>query len=426
MELSKIKVVHISTSINGGAGTAAYRIHAALLNNNIDSHFLSLDEKNGKDLLASSVIKSTRKKSDLLLVKVLQKIKWRINHHINFNFFITKKARLIYDFNKLQKLLKCEIATLPFSEYDILQNEFVQNADIIHLHWVSNLLDFPSFFKNNKKAIVWTMHDMNPFQGIFHYKGDEVRNKNLSYNLDTKILKLKQHYIENSLSKISYVCPSFWLLNNAQKSISFNSLDGICIRNPLNFELYSLVELSHLKSELKIPTDNTIFLFVAETVSNNRKGFDILVKALKSLQNKSITLLVIGKIYNLDIIGIDIKFLGSIKNEAVLKNYYSLADAFILPSREDNLPNVMLESLACGTPVLSFNVGGMSEIIENGFNGLKADIIGVADLVKIINLFIVTKKQFSANKIQNFASENFAFPTIANKYKSLYTSLLKN
>lgn len=424
MKVENIKIVHISTSATGGAGTAAYRIHEALVKDNINSHFLSLDEKLPNEFIKCfSLNKSIIlfKKFPLLFI-IYEKIIWRYKYH--FRVFKTKQEKIKMELSKIYPQIKCDYVSLPFSEYNILNNSLVKKADIIHLHWTAGMLDYPSFFKKNKKTIVWTLHDMNPFQGIFHYKEDENTNKHLTHNLDEKILKLKQNCIINSLAQISIVSPSKWLLNNSKNSEIFSSLKNQCIHNPLNVDLFCPSETSQLKILLKIPEENTIFLFVAENVNNKRKGFDLLIDALKSFEDQKITLLVIGNLQNRIEINLDIKILGSIKNVTLMQQYYSIADAFILPSREDNLPNVMLESMACGTPVLAFNIGGMADIIIDGFNGLKAYNMEPAGLINIIDRFIKTKKQFVKKDIQNFANENFSNKKISSRYIELYNSLI--
>jgi glycosyltransferase involved in cell wall biosynthesis len=117
--------------------------------------------------------------------------------------------------------------------------------------------------------------------------------------------------------------------------------------------------------------------------------------------------------------------LGNINEDTLLRDYYSVADAFVMPSREDNLPNVIVEAMACGTPVLSFNVGGMAEIIRDGFNGLKAYKTEPKALSNIMNKFIETKKEYSSRLIRNYALENFSNSIVAEKYKQVYQSALK-
>ena len=169
-----MRIVHISNSYKGGAGIAAYRIHKALLKNGMDSHFICLDEKPVDCYMSRFSTREKKTEKICLFTMLMEKIKWRLKHHFNI---MNKRERLTKDFTKLYPRLKCEAAKLPFSDLNILEDTLVQNADIIHLHWIAQMLDYPSVFKKVRPAVVWTLHDMNPFQGIFHYKEDEKRNK---------------------------------------------------------------------------------------------------------------------------------------------------------------------------------------------------------------------------------------------------------
>ncbi|HET7119413.1 MAG TPA: glycosyltransferase, partial [Hanamia sp.] len=413
------KIVHISTYPKGGAGRAAYRIHKALLKNGMDSHFICLDEKPG-DRYVSRPSPCEKKTEKISLFNVLKdKIKWRLKRHFNI-IIISEKETITKNFKILFPKLNCEIAKLPFSDYDLLADHFVQNADIIHLHWVANLLDYPSFFKNVNKPVVWTLHDMNPFQGMFHYKEDEEKNNAVASSLDKKVKTIKRKSIRNINVKLSIVTPSHWLLDAAVRSKVFKNVKGYHIPYPLDMEIFSPVPNGSFRDALNIPKDHIIFLFVAQSTGNHRKGFDLLLEALKKINQENISLLVIGNSDNWQVNGLNVILLGSIEDERTLSKYYSMADAFILPSLEDNLPNVMLEAMACGTPVISFDVGGMSEIIKNGFNGMKAKSMNFMGLANVLTEFINSKENYNRERIRNYALENFSEKIIAEKYKVVY------
>lgn len=417
-----LKVVHISSSCNGGAGTSAYRIHQSLLKTGIDTHFICLD-KNINRTDTSYPQNNSSKKEPGIYQLLREKIKWRLKHHFNINLY--RKEELIKKIKEISPLLNCEIITLPFCDFDLLEDPYVKSADIIHLHWVGEILDYPSFFKQNTKPVVWTLHDMNPFQGIFHYKEDETRNKNIASHLDKKIALLKRRSIRKRKSKLALVSPSQWLLDAALGSASFRKVKGFKIPYPLDMEIFNRQpDNNGLKEKLQIPETHTVFLFVAHRVNNYRKGFDLLRGAFQQVNDQPITLLVIGNSEKLEIEGIQVITLGRVEDESTLATYYSLADAFIIPSREDNLPNVMLESLACGTPVISFNTGGMRETIQDGLNGIKAKKMDAEELAMAIETFIKNEKSFSRDVIRNFALDNFSQKIIAEKYKAVYQDIL--
>jgi glycosyltransferase involved in cell wall biosynthesis len=414
-----LKIVHIATYINGGAGTAAYRIHEALLKKNIDSTFLCTDLPLQPTAKAVVLLK---KPTYGLGQRTLRKAKRILAKNFNLGK-LNERFRLPYCLQHIQPQLRCEIASLPFSEFNLMNHPAVQNADIIHLHWVAGCIDYPGFFKNNNKPIVWTLHDMNPILGLYHYKADEKRNQPITQKLDNVVKEMKDRAIKKSTAIIEAVSPSQWLFEEAGTTDWFHNIHKIPY--PVNTEIFCRRETDALRKELNIPPHNTVLLFVAQSIHNYRKGFDLLIGTLQQIDRPNISLLIIGYAQEVSISNLHCINVGSVYDSVKLSTYYSLADAFILPSREDNLPNVMLESFACGTPVIAFNIGGMAEWIKDGFNGLKAEELNSAALAQTILNFIDTKDQFNTEIIRKHALDHFSENKIAGEYSNLYESLMK-
>ena len=174
-----------------------------------------------------------------------------------------------------------------------------------------------------------------------------------------------------------------------------------------------------------LPLDKKILLFVSDTIENTRKGFDLLLDAIKMCNSNNVHLCAIGKKSDKIDYPENISFIGKIKDEKLLALAYSAADAFDLPSIEDNLPNVMLESLACGIPVISFPVGGMKEIIETGINGIISKEISARSLADSIQSFVHDELTFSPESIRQSAMRNFDPEAQTFRYLKLYHKLLK-
>ena len=414
-----LKVVHVSTTLRGGAGIAAYRIHEALLNNGISSHFVCIDMDIPAGRTACTRLQQLPK-PESFWKEIGDKIRWRLKHHLNV--FLNKRDYCINEFNAIRPAFQCEVAGLPFSGHNILEDPYVQAADIIHLHWTAEMLDYPGFFKHNTRPVVWTLHDMNPFSGLFHYKDDENRNSAVAARLNGLVAAIKTTAIQKRKCRLVFVAPSGWMKTEAENSRFFHGVEGYKISYPINKEVFFPNRDVNLKRTLQVPEANIVFLFVAASADNYRKGFDILMAALEQL-SVAVTLLVLGNSENVHEGNLDIRRLGTILDEAILKDYYSIADAFIIPSREDNLPNVMLESLACGTPVISFDIGGMGEIVKENFTGLKAKEINAIALKKVLEEFIQKKDQFQRSKIRDFAVEHFSEELVARKYKEVYSKI---
>jgi glycosyltransferase involved in cell wall biosynthesis len=326
---------------------------------------------------------------------------------------------------------------LPLSPFDLTKHRDYASADIIHLHWVSELLDWPTFFAKNRKPVVWTLHDKNPFSGIEHYdnsflcidkNGDpKIREKsNHEIELSEKWLNLKREVLKKRKCEIYIVSPSAWLLNESLKSELFSGFSHSLIPNGLDETKF----INHSKAESRrffnIPEDQLILLFVADYITNKRKGIDYLLKAIESVKNKAkLMVYSIGNSNENNDKG-GLFALGRIEDEDTMAKAYSAADVFVIPSLEDNLPNTMLESLMCGTPVIGFPVGGIAETIEDGVNGYLCDDISVNALEKTIKKYIENKNLFNPEQIALDARKKFSGDIQARAYIELYKQILNN
>lgn len=410
-----MKVLHITTSSRGGAGIAALRLHNALSNNAVESAFMSINltiDFNNKVIEDSFFLY----KKPTFFGKLKMKFK---------NIFATsERQKLENEFKDLEPKMQFEIATLPFSNYLIHKHPLYKAADIINLHWIDGIVDYQSFFSNNEKPIVWTFHDMNPFLGIFHYNNDVVLNYKISNSFDLKIKKSKANAIKN-IKNGAIITPSNWLLNIANKSNIFSDFYIKEIPNSIDFDVFKIHDTAVLRKQFAISESEFVILFVSDSLKNPRKGFDLLLDALKFLGNEKISILTIGKgkvpvVDNLNIIS-----LGEINSSYKMAECYAVADVFVLPSREDNLPNVMLESFACGTPLVGFNVGGIAEHTIPNLTGFLADEFSGASLADAIIKIKVNKENYKRETIRKYAKDNFNFKKQADSYLEIYDLILK-
>lgn len=409
-----MKVLQITTTTKGGAGIAALRLHNALVANGIQSAFISTN-------LTIDYSNKINKDSffEYKRPSVFQRIFYKVLSYILPSQEIQIKKKL----NKILPLLKSEITTLPFSVFETHKHPLVLQADIINLHWVSGIINYQTFFKNCNKPIVWTLHDMSPFQGIFHYKGDEIRNQAVAGNLDIQVKEIKQKSIHQIL-KGATVTPSEWLLKEAIG----NNFNPKClyktIPNAIDLSVFNIQNQEALRNEFGISKDDFKLLFVADKLDNPRKGFDLLLDALRLLKHLPITIITIGK-GKIEESGFKNIALGNIESAEKMASIYALTDVFILPSREDNLPNVMLEAFACGIPIISFNHGGMKEYVRENFTGVLVKEMTGKGLADAITNFYSNRKEYSPKAIRKYAEDNFSFAKQATQYTILYKDLLQ-
>ncbi|MCO6500405.1 MAG: glycosyltransferase [Vicingus serpentipes] len=414
MKKDVLKIATISTSNKGGAGIAAYRLHEYLNSSNtISSHFINAHSATDVSTSLYKELPLQKKQHELIIEKV--------NNKLPFSLFENKESTYKKKLNAC--FLDCEIATLPYSQYRIEGNEEVLSSDIVHLHWVADFLNYPTFFNKIKQPIVWTLHDMNPFQGIFHYKNDEVRNET-AFKLNEKIFFKKKKAIHQH-QNIHVVCLTDWMYQLSKNSEILGHYPHYLIPNGLDLTKFNPVQSKEaIKNKLGIDQSNKTLLFVSQDIKNYRKGVDLFINSLKLITEYSFNVISVGnnKIHlppNITHVHID-----HIDDDYSLNEIYSIADLYILPSREDNLPNVMLESFASGVPVIGFKVGGMKDWIIHGENGILVKEISSDLYAKELINFTNDKYSFDVESIKKYASVNFNQTNQNQKYIDLYYNIL--
>ncbi len=416
-----MKILHICTQDNGGAGIATLRLHKGLLNLKIDSKMLILKSNSVSKELYSLFNDLTK------FQRIIYTTKKRIN-----NYLICQKNK--------KRPNHLEIFTYNNKGYDISNHKLVKEADIINLHWIENFVDYKKFFSKVKKPIVWTLHDMNPLTGGCHHSDEcekysnhcnkcfQLNSKNKK-DISYKIFEIKENLIHNLNIKI--IAPSQWLLKCAEKSEIFKNKEKKCIPNGVPIENFRIINKENCREIIKLSKKKFVILFCAESINKYRKGSTFLIKALEHLKNEmdtsQITLLMIGKKKNNLDYNFDIKQLGYIQNEDFLSVGYNSADLFVIPSLAENLPNTIIESMSCGTPVVGFNVGGIPELIKDNKNGLLANYKDSKDLAKKIKWMIEhpeERKKMGINA-RKFIEEEFSQEIQAKEYIKEYEKLIE-
>jgi len=401
-----MKVVHICTSLVGGAGIAVQRLHNGLLFLGIDSNILYLQGNSSNNKCV------------------------RYQHKVNKSVKLLKYLGIIKSPNsKYLKMLNAEHAeyecfSFPFSDFYVENHPLVRNADIINLHWVSYFINYPTFFKSVKKPIVWTLHDMNPFMGGLHYNIDLQLNPNLIF-IENELKKIKHQIIEKC-QNIHVVCLSKYIKEHSETSIILRKFPHYLIPNGFDPIHRNGIDKELAKQIFKLSTYEKIFLFVAHDIRVKRKGFDLLLQVINETDlPENVIFVAIGEFGE----GVEnnkkIKIIPRIHDQLLLEVAYSMADALIIPSREDNLPNTMMESLALGTPVIAFKVGGMPDVL-NQTNGVIIDKVSVESLKDTILKFIKNEYHFKKEAIISQFQNNYSLQIQAKKYIELYHSILNN
>lgn len=421
-----LRIVLINTNDHhGGAARAAHRLHLGLRQIGENSTYF-VKEKTIDDPSIEQFIQDPS--SDA----VSHRTKARAGLDAAYNLYAHTRSPDIELFSQ--------------EKVDGDENFFVQRprADIINLHWVSRFVDYHQFFTNSrtKCPVVWTLHDMNAFTGGCHY--DQGCGKYLDTcgacpllgsdaedDLANQIFLAKQRIFDAWPSeKLHIVAPSKWLVNESRKSTLFSKFDATTIPNSVETDVYKPSNQADARAKLKLPQDAKIILFVSNHIGLARKGFRELVHALSLIPDcQNLMLLGVGDSHVLDIdapfrIG-QIDFLTDDDMTALL---YSAADLTALPSKQDNLPNIILESMSCGTPIVGFDVGGIPDVIKHEENGFlaKAGNIGAMSVAISDALEDMNALKACGERARLLMTEKYSLSVQGTAYKKLFESVIEN
>ena len=200
------------------------------------------------------------------------------------------------------------------------------------------------------------------------------------------------------------------------------------LANTLDTDCFQALDKEMARKALNIPTKAKVIGFICDDMKDPRKGMHYLLSALESTASEGYTLLTAGKQPSQGNLpdSIDWKHLGALQSDALLRLFYSAMDLFVIPSTQDNLPNTILEAMACGTPSVGFNVGGIPDMIhENKTGHLVApkDTEALARTLK--NAFNDPQKLQSMSQLARASAESeYNYTTQGNKHMALYRDLL--
>ncbi|MCL6606411.1 MAG: glycosyltransferase family 4 protein [Paenibacillus sp.] len=418
----ELRILQVSTSdIAGGAARAAYRLHTALLKQAHNSTMLVARRNSGDPsvkLFTGSPIPYIRM------------------HRVWRRLLISGQS-LRYNLGKSNKF---EIFTDDRTMYGASLLEKIPPCDIINLHWIATFVDYRAFFKNISAniKIVWTLHDMNPFTGGCHYDngcgkfvtGCEAcpqLGSNKRNDLSRQIWKRKYDaFSQISPERLHIVTPSYWLAMEVKRSFLLGSYPVTVIPNGVDGEAFIPFDRGFARNALGIPEDSKVVLFLADLITSKRKGFTFLLQTFDFLKNiPDIFLLSVGSGTLTIDANIPWLHLGEISNDRLLSLAYSSADVFVVPSIQDNLPNTILESFACGTPVVGFSIGGIPELVHPGETGDLAQPFDVKDLSnKISNLLLNSELCRSIGEnCRQFVTNNYSLEKQAERYMQLYRQI---
>lgn len=419
-----MRVLIINTSERiGGAAIAANRLMDALRNNGIQAKMLVRDKQTSQ-ITVIGLNKSLWKIWQFVWERI---VIWKANHFKKHNLFVVDIANAGTD-----------ITTLP---------EFKQ-ADVIHLHWINqgmlSLKDIQKILSSGK-PVVWTMHDMWPCTGICHHAREcEKYHEECNHcpylykgggkkDLSNQVFKSKQALYQ--LAPITFITCSQWLKEQASQSALLKGHSIQNIPNPINTNLFKPRNKQEARLKSGLPTDKKLILFGSAKITDKRKGIDYFIESCKLLAEKhpelteQLGVVVYGK--DSDQLKSQVPFqvypLNYISNEKELVDIYNAVDLFVTPSLEENLPNTIMEAMACGVPCVGFQVGGIPEMIDHLHNGYVADYKSVEDFANGIHWALSEGEYKSLSEAAcRKVSTSYSESIIAKKYIDVYNKITGN
>ncbi len=408
-----MKVLHLNkTDIKSGAAKAAYRLHTGLNRIGIDSSMIVDNKFSGEKEI------------------------------FGFESFWNKAYEKIRKKIDSLQLLFYDKENVPFSPgffgRRISKESRIEEFDVVNIHWINDGFLSIKEISRIKKPLVWTFHDRWAFTGGCHtpfecekYKThcrkcpqlNSDSSKDLSYKIFEKKLKAFADL------DLNIVTPSTWMKDCVEKSKLLKDENVCLIPNGLDTEVFKPVESKTARNILGVPADRKVISFGAIDVMNKKgKGSEFLLKALKTTNLDNLYLLVFGASYSSKIekLQIESKFMGTLNDEYSMNLVYNASDVFVGPSLEDNLPNTIMESLSCGTPVTAFNTGGIPDMIDNKSNGYLAELRDSEDLARGIEWCIENRernRELGRNGREKVLNE-YTMDIQAKRYKKLYEEII--
>jgi glycosyltransferase involved in cell wall biosynthesis len=258
-------------------------------------------------------------------------------------------------------------------------------------------------------------------QGGFHYQDDATENPHL-IELELEYLQIKRKSL-SAAKNLSVVALSRWLLQLSATDSILQNLAHRLIPNGVDTNIFKPLHKNFAREVLGLPIDKTILLFVSERLSVRRKGFDLVQDLISRFYDQDQVLFCAVGIQDTQPQPNTI-YLGAISDERLMGVVYAACDAFILPSREDNLPNVMMEALACGTPVIATPVGGIPDVVIPDFNGLLAQDTTAEALYEALNSFLSRRSSFNSALIREDFLNKYTLEKQVSSYLELYAEIL--
>ena len=411
----RIAIVSESDGKAGGVA-AAYRLHKALRSNRQDSVMLVATKFRADDSVDGP---------SSLLARVWPKVAKNIDALPN-RFFTFPGSKI-------------SAAWVPENTAARVN---AHHPDVVNLHWINHGFLRPESLPKFRAPIVWTLHDMWAFAGAEHLAGSSTRyidgylpdNRTAcesGWDLNRWVWQRKVKAWSN-LRELTIIAPSRWMADCARRSVLFRNRRVEVIPNSIDVARFHPIDRRVARDILGLPHDKKLILCGAMSArGDNNKGFDLFKAAIASLREKisgdGVEIVVFGATEPASGPDFAIKahYLGQLNDEISIALVYAAADVFVIPSRQENLPTTVMESLACGTPVVGFDIGGTSDMVTHGKTGYLARPYDTAELAAGIDTVLGGDAAVLRQRARDVILQSFTLRQQVERYLKLFDDVIQ-
>jgi glycosyltransferase involved in cell wall biosynthesis len=411
-----LKVIHLSHTDGGaGAGRAAYRIHTALRELEVDSRML-VSQKRTADPTVEAVSAAGLGRFGVRCAEYLEARTGRA---------MARDASVFF-------------SPARYAWFKPQQSQAIREADVVALYWINGAFISPQSLAKIRKPLVWRLSDVWPFTGGCHYPGTcdgfeqacgECPQLRLPASNDVSH-RLWQHKQDAWRTlDLTIAAPSRWMADLARRSALFSRRRIEVVPTGVDLDRYLPGDRFAARARWGLPQDRLLILFGAMSPSDDmRKGYRELRQALEVVAQSPLASRVLAVVFGSDApLGADLPVpavsLGRLQGDDALAAAYNCADVVVVPSLEDNLPNVALEAIACGAPVAAFDVCGMPDIVMDQWNGRLASIRDGLGGVLVEMLKDIERLLAMRGRARQHAENRYSLAEQARSYLALYEDL---
>ena len=417
-----MRVLIVNTSEKtGGAAVAANRLKDALNNSGVKAKMLVRDKLT----------------DDITVVG--------LSHPLRNQFYFLWERWYVFWYSHFSRkhLFEIDIAN---AGVDITQLPEFKEADIIHLSWINQgMLSLKGIRKilDSGKPVVWTMHDIWPATGICHitlncqryqsYCGNcrLLPNGGSSHDLSYQVLHHKKEVLKRG--NISFVTCSKWLEKEARKSAILSNQLIQTIPNPIDTHVFRPSDKRQARVRTKLPLDKKVILFASQRIDNVNKGISYLIDACHKMvaenpemRDEVVVAVLGGHGEGLqELFDFKVYELGYVNDTRQIVDIYNATDVFVLPSLSENLPNTIMEAMACGVPCVGFKVGGIPEEIDHKKNGYVAEYRNADDLARGLH-WVLEEAEYAelSESAVGKVQRNYSQRSVAMQYIEVYNEAM--